>query len=53
MDLPNKNEPFKRESRGQRLSCGLEKASCPKFYQQKEINSANNHVSLEEDPEPQ
>lgn len=49
MDLPNKAEPFQRGSRGQRLSCGLEKASC----HQKEINAANNHEILEEDPEPQ
>lgn len=29
---------------------GLEEASCSEFYSFKEMNSANSHVNLEEDP---
>ena len=50
MGLTKSGELFKW---GQGLSAGLEEASCHEFYSCKEMNSANHHLNLEEDPKTQ
>lgn len=56
MDLTKSSEPFtfKREVSlclsSETFSCGLEKASYPELYSCKKVNSANNHIGLEENP---